>query len=182
MSTEVVVVDSDVTGSHLGGENQNNSDVDRPQESDRANHEEGHRDLKVDSKHQKQGIMETLAPADEINKGNVNNKENDQNATSNNADSREKAKKKVIEAPPPKVNPWTKKNACPSNNPTTSNSQETGWFVCFNFMTVSVATLPRRHCNIWRWACLESSSQLRLAKHSSLPLLSYTKLAGGFRS
>lgn len=142
MSTEVVVGESDVTGSRLGGENQNNSDIDRPQESGRANHEEGHRDLKVDSKHQKQGIMETLAPADEINKGNVNNKENDQNATSNIADPHEKAKKKVIEAPPPKVNPWTKKNACPSNNPTTSNSQETGLFVSLKFMTISAGKLP----------------------------------------
>lgn len=143
MSTEVVVGEANVTGSCLGGENQNNSDVDRPQESDRANHEEGQRDLKVDSKHQKQGTMETLTPDEEINKGNVNNKENDQNTTSNNADTSEKAKKKVIEAPPPKVNPWTKKNACPSNNPTTSNSQESGLFVCYKFMTISCGTAPR---------------------------------------
>lgn len=61
--------------------------------------------------------------ADELSTDNTNDKENEQNASSPKA---ETAKKKVIEAPPPKVNPWTKRNACPPNNATNNSSIQTG--------------------------------------------------------
>lgn len=106
MTTEVAS-DLDVTVSCLGEGNQNKSDTDR------SSHEERQQDPpQVDSKHQKQGVMESKA--DGLSADNTNDKENEQNA---------ETAKKVIEAPPPKVNPWTKRNACPPNNATNSSLQ-----------------------------------------------------------
>lgn len=62
------------------------------------------------------------AKLDALSKNNTNHKESDQNVPSNNA---EIGQKNVTEAPPPKVNPWTKNNTpCPPNN-STNNTQET---------------------------------------------------------
>lgn len=114
MATEVAS-DLDVTVSCLGEGNQNKSDTDR------SSHEERQQDPpQVDSKHQKQGVMESIADGLTLSTDNTNDKENEQNASSHKA---ETAKKKVIEAPPPKVNPWTKRNACPPNNATNSSLQ-----------------------------------------------------------
>lgn len=78
---------------------------------------------KVESKPPKQGAMD--AKPGGLIKNNTNHKENDQSVASNNA---EIGKKKVTEAPPPKVNPWTKNNTpCPPSN-STNNTQETGRF------------------------------------------------------
>ncbi len=128
MATEVAS-DLDVTVSCLGEGNQNKSDTDRPKKPDRASDEEGQQDPpQVDSKHQKQGVMESKS--DGLSTDNTNDKENEQNASSHNA---ETAKKKVIEAPPPKVNPWAK-NACPPHNATNSSLQ-TGNFRQFMLKT-----------------------------------------------
>lgn len=119
MSAEVAS-NLDVTVTCLGEGNQNKSDADRPKKPDRASHEEGQQDPpQVDCKHQKQGVMETKA--DGLSTESTNDKENEENASSPNAT--ETAKKKVIEAPPPKVNPWTKRNPCPANNATNSPIQ-----------------------------------------------------------
>lgn len=119
MATEVAS-NLDVTVSCLGEGNQNKSDTDRPKKPDRASHEEGQQDPpQVDCKHQKQGVMESKVDGQSTDS--TNDKENEQNASSPKAT--ETAKKKVIEAPPPKVNPWTKRNACPANNATNSSIQ-----------------------------------------------------------
>ncbi|XP_026799975.3 la-related protein 1B isoform X3 [Pangasianodon hypophthalmus] len=70
---------------------------------------------KVESKPPKQGAMD--AKLDGGNKNNTNHKENEQSA--------EPGRQKVTEAPPPKVNPWTKNSStsCPNNS--TNNTQET---------------------------------------------------------
>lgn len=113
MTTEVAS-DLDVTVGCLGEGNQNKSDTDRPKKPDRESHEEGQQDPpQVDSKHQKQGVMESKS--DGLSTDNTN----EQNASSHNAETA----KKVVEAPPPKVNPWTKKNACPPHNATNSSLQ-----------------------------------------------------------
>lgn len=79
---------------------------------------------KVESNPPEQGAMD--GKLDELSKNTTNHKENDQNVASNNA---EIGTKKVTEAPPPKVNPWTKNNnpPCPPNNPT-NTTQQTGMF------------------------------------------------------
>ncbi|XP_053488346.1 la-related protein 1B isoform X3 [Ictalurus furcatus] len=96
---------------------------DTPRSPDEGQQEQGHRAPKVEGKHPKveskppkQGAMDALS------KNNTNHKESDQNVSSNNA---EIGQKNVTEAPPPKVNPWTKNNTpCPPNN-STNNTQET---------------------------------------------------------
>lgn len=70
---------------------------------------------KVESKPPKQG--------DGVDK---TNKQSDQSVSSNNT---EASKKNLPEAPPPKVNPWTKNNtACPPNNSTNNTHDTTGTF------------------------------------------------------
>lgn len=103
---------------------------DTPRSPDEGQHEQGQRAPKVEGKHPKveskppkQGAMD--AKLDALSKNNTNHKESDQNVPSNNA---EIGQKNVTEAPPPKVNPWTKNNTpCPPNN-STNNTQETGTF------------------------------------------------------
>lgn len=121
MTTEVAS-DLDVTVGCLGEGNQNKSDADRPEQADRTtSHEEGQQDPpQGDTKPPNQGVMESKA--DGSSTDSTNDKENEQNASSHEA---ETAKKKVVEAPPPKVNPWTKRNSCPPNN-ANNNSQQTG--------------------------------------------------------
>ncbi|XP_047013791.1 la-related protein 1B isoform X2 [Ictalurus punctatus] len=100
---------------------------DTPRSPDEGQHEQGQRAPKVEGKHPKveskppkQGAMD--AKLDALSKNNTNHKESDQNVPSNNA---EIGQKNVTEAPPPKVNPWTKNNTpCPPNN-STNNTQET---------------------------------------------------------
>ncbi|TSU37069.1 La-related protein 1B [Bagarius yarrelli] len=71
---------------------------------------------KVEFKPPKQDAIETKL--DNLTQNNTNSKENDQNGA-------EIVQKNVTEAPPPKVNPWTKNNTpCPPNN-STNNTQET---------------------------------------------------------
>ncbi|TRY99108.1 hypothetical protein DNTS_021540 [Danionella cerebrum] len=118
MTTEVAS-ELDVTVGCLGEGNQNKSDVDRPTKPDRTSHEEGQQEpSRLDSKHLNQGDMESKA--DELTTDSLNDKENEQNSPSNNGETN---KKKAIEAPPPKVNPWTKRNPCPANNATNSSPQ-----------------------------------------------------------
>ncbi|XP_066576257.1 la-related protein 1B isoform X3 [Amia ocellicauda] len=73
---------------------------------------------------QEQVVMETQIEI--VNRDKVdNNKENDQHVPGDhNPDTGEKPKKRIIEAPPPKVNPWTKKNASPTNSSIHVNTQE----------------------------------------------------------
>lgn len=88
---------------------------------------------KVESKPPKQGAMD--AKLDGLSKNTTNHLENDQTVSNNNA---EIGKKNVTEAPPPKVNPWTKNNnpPCPPNN-STNTTQETGivgFLSCFSLL------------------------------------------------
>lgn len=80
----------------------------------------------------------TRSPTDMHKKCKENDKENDQ---SSNADSAvEAVKRKVVEAPPPKVNPWTKRTTgrVPSNN---INAQEKGESVYFFFLVLLILLL-----------------------------------------
>ncbi len=160
MATEVAS-DLDVTVGCLGEGNQNKSDTDRPKKPDRASDEEGQQDPpQVDSKHQKQGVMESKS--DGLSTDNTNDKENEQNASSHNA---ETAKKKVIEAPPPKVNPWAKKNACPPHNATNSSLQ-TGNFRQFMLKThvyASNSIYSHAHmCSVSSHVLLQTGSAIKL--------------------
>ncbi|KAF4084360.1 hypothetical protein AMELA_G00127830 [Ameiurus melas] len=93
------------------------SDPPRSPDEGQQEQEQAHRAPKVESKPPKQGSMDALS------KNNTNRKESDQNVPSNNADI---GQKNVTEAPPPKVNPWTKNNTpCPPPNNSTNNTQET---------------------------------------------------------
>lgn len=95
---------------------------------------------KVESKPPKQGAV------DGLNKNTTSHKENDQSVASNNA---ETGKKKMTEAPPPKVNPWTKNNnpPCPPNT-STNNTQDTGMFYTLEHFTQlwSVSLVIYVHC------------------------------------
>lgn len=77
----------------------------------------------------------TKNPTDMHKKCKENDKENDQ---SSNADSAvETVKRKVVEAPPPKVNPWTKRTTgrVPINN-INSSSQEKGEMLVFFIINI----------------------------------------------
>lgn len=121
MSTEVECsqVDSGLTAASSGGaeeKNQNKSEGQKEQQ------EQGQRGSE---KPLQDGNSSEAAksPADTHKKCKENDKENDQ---SGNADSAvEAVKRKVVEAPPPKVNPWTKRTTgrVPINN---ISSQEKG--------------------------------------------------------
>lgn len=158
MTTEVAS-DLDVTVSCLGEGNQNKSDADRPKKPDRASHEEGQQDPpQVDSKHQKQGDMESKA--DGLSTDSTNDKENEQNASSQKA---ETAKKKVIEAPPPKVNPWTKRNACPPNNATNSSLQTGREFMPTTHIYTSNSIYSHAHmCSVSSHVLLQSGAAIKL--------------------
>lgn len=98
-----------------------------PDEEEEQEHEQEHeRAPKVEPKHPK---VESKPPKQAAMDA-TNHKENDQSVASNSA---ETGRKKVTEAPPPKVNPWTKNNnnnnnpPCPPNNPT-NNTQDSGMF------------------------------------------------------
>lgn len=101
------------------GDNQNNSEA-QPQKSDTTHHhEEKQRSPEVHL----HGKQTPEVPMDMHHTCKANDKENE-NANSNHVDSSETAKK-VVEAPPPKVNPWTKKNTGRvSNNTINSCPQE----------------------------------------------------------
>lgn len=78
------------------------------------------------------------SPTDMHKNCNENDKENDQSSSSSSsADlAAETVKRKVVEAPPPKVNPWTKRTTgrMPSNNINSSSQEKGELFVCFNFI------------------------------------------------
>ena len=115
MSTEV---DSGLTAasssSGAGEKSQNKSEKEQGEQGQKGSEKkaaDGH------------GSEATKSPADTHKKCKENDKENDQ---SSNADSAvETVKRKVVEAPPPKVNPWTKRTTgrVPINN---ISSQEKG--------------------------------------------------------
>uniref|UniRef100_A0A673LQF3 La-related protein 1B-like n=1 Tax=Sinocyclocheilus rhinocerous TaxID=307959 RepID=A0A673LQF3_9TELE len=99
--------------------------------------------------------MESKADGLTLSTDNTNDKENEQNASSHKT---ETAKKKVTEAPPPKVNPWTKRNACPPNNATNSSLQ-TGRECMLTthtfmpptaFILMHTCALIARMCYCWR--------------------------------
>lgn len=104
----------------VGEGDQNKSDT--PTSPDEEQQQQQRRAPKVESKPPKQGAVD--AKLDGLSKNTTNHMENDQTVSNNNA---EIGKKNVTEAPPPKVNPWTKNNnpPCPPNN-STNNTQETG--------------------------------------------------------
>lgn len=105
--------------------------------------------LKVESKPPKQGEVD--AKVDGLNKNTTSHKENDQSVASNNA---ETGKKKMTEAPPPKVNPWTKNNnnpPCPPNA-SNNNTQDTGMF--FTLYNISLST------DVCHWLFIYTMSQL----------------------
>lgn len=72
------------------------------------------------------GSEAARSPTDTHRNCKENDKENDQSGTADSAV--EAVKRKVVEAPPPKVNPWTKRTTgrVPSSNINSSNSQEKG--------------------------------------------------------
>lgn len=106
---------------------------------------------KVESKPPKQGPMD--AKVEGLSKNTTSHKENDQSVASNNA---EIDKKKVTEAPPPKVNPWTKNNnpPCPPHN-STNTTQETGMFSflssprAFSFYTFNPRCIIMIHVSVY---------------------------------
>ncbi|KAJ7988821.1 hypothetical protein DPEC_G00313170 [Dallia pectoralis] len=98
-----------------GGENQTMS------EAPQLQHEDGplkaQLDLVVETVHIQMDMQDQCTGYD---------KENDQNVPSSNVDPVEKVQRKVIEAPPPKVNPWTKRNPISRlpNSTTNTDNQE----------------------------------------------------------
>uniref|UniRef100_A0A3B5L5M5 La ribonucleoprotein 1B n=1 Tax=Xiphophorus couchianus TaxID=32473 RepID=A0A3B5L5M5_9TELE len=132
MSTEVECsqVDSGLTASSSSGVQDNNQNKSEGAHLHKEQEEPGQRGTeKQQADDHKQ--ESTKSQADTHKKSKENDKENEQ---SGNADSAvEAAKKKVVEAPPPKVNPWTKRTTgrVPVNN-INSGSQETGELLpCF---------------------------------------------------
>lgn len=131
MSTEVeckVNVNSSLTAiCSTGGEkNQNKPEEAHLQNKPDITQEEGQK--KTEEHLDGQTTEVGKIPTDLHKKCKVNDKENDQNAqSSNNVDSGEIVKEKVMEAPPPKVNPWTKRTTGRvSNNTIHSSSPDKG--------------------------------------------------------
>lgn len=132
MSTEVECsqVDSGLTASSSSGvqdKNQNKSEGAHLHKEQEEPGQRGTEKQQADDHKQES----TKSQADTHKKSKENDKENEQ---SGNADSAvEAAKKKVVEAPPPKVNPWTKRTTgrVPVNN-INSGSLATGELLpCF---------------------------------------------------
>lgn len=124
MSTEVESsqVDSGLTAASSGGAAERSQNK---YEGSPLQKEQDERGSKGSEKQLSDGTSSeaSLDSTDMHKKLNENDKENDQ---SDNADSAvETVKRKVVEAPPPKVNPWTKRTTgrVPSSN---INSQEKG--------------------------------------------------------
>lgn len=120
MSTEVESsqVDSGLTAASSGGAEEKSQNTSEGTHLQREQAEPGQKGS--GDGHSQEA---TRSPTDMHKKCKENDKENDQ---SSNADSAvEAVKRKVVEAPPPKVNPWTKRTTgrVPSNN---INSQEKG--------------------------------------------------------
>lgn len=134
MSTEVECsqLDSGLTAASSSGaqdENQNKSEEVQLQKEGREQEEQGQKgsENQLADGHSSE---EAQNPADVCKECNENDKENDQ---SSNADSTvEAVKRKVVEAPPPKVNPWTRRTTgrVPVNN-INSSSQEKGEVLLF---------------------------------------------------
>lgn len=133
MSTEVECgrVDSGLTAASSGagaeGETQtkgspSDAEAAHPQ---REPAEPGHRGSEKPPPGDGHGSEAARSPADSHKKCKENDKENDQSSSADSAV--EAVKRKVVEAPPPKVNPWTKRTTgrVPINNITCS-SQEKG--------------------------------------------------------
>lgn len=122
MSTEVErsQVDSGLTAASLGGAAERSQN--KPEESflQKEQGEQGSKKQFLDGTSSETSLDSTDTRHKTLKE---NDKENDQ---SDNADSAvETVKRKVVEAPPPKVNPWTKRTTgrVPSSN---INSQEKG--------------------------------------------------------
>ncbi|KAK1894456.1 La-related protein 1B [Dissostichus eleginoides] len=114
MSTEVEcsqVGSAGLTAASSEEKNQNKIEAEAQEEQ----HGEKQTEKQLDDDH-------SSTEADTHNKCKENDKENDQSSTADSAV--EVVKSKVLEAPPPKVNPWTKRTTgrVPSNN--INNSQE----------------------------------------------------------
>lgn len=129
MSTEVECkVDSGLTATSSAGgeENQNKCEQTPLQKPGREPEEQGQK--RTEKQHSDgQSTEVAKSPMDLHKKCKENDKENDQNAQSSNVDPTETVKRKVVEAPPPKVNPWTKRTTGRvSNNTINSSSQEKG--------------------------------------------------------
>ncbi|XP_015200376.1 la-related protein 1B isoform X3 [Lepisosteus oculatus] len=134
MSTEVetsVLQSSDrvsgVTADSTGGDkNHNESQIDQPPTGDEISPSQQLRE--PDQKHhvENKGQVVKEAQIEIVTKDEVHtNKGNDQNVSSDiNPDKGEKPKKNILEAPPPKVNPWTKKNMSPTNSTINIDPQE----------------------------------------------------------
>lgn len=127
MSTEVECsqVDSGLTAASSGGgggegeKNQNKSEGSHLQKEGDEQPQTGSVKQPADGP----GSEAAKSPADTHKKCKENDKENDQSGSADSAV--EAVKSKVVEAPPPKVNPWTKRTTgrVPVNN---ISSQEKG--------------------------------------------------------
>lgn len=103
---------------------------------------EGAHLLQGESGEQPHGDGHGHTEADTHKKCKENDKENEQSSSSSADSAVEAVKRKVVEAPPPKVNPWTKRTTgrVPINNITTSSSssQEKGDMLIRNSLLFSV--------------------------------------------
>ena len=124
MSAEVECGSSLTANCSSRGENQNSEP--QPHKSDTTlQHEETHTSPGLDL-NAKPNTEALNVPLDVHETCTANDKENE-NANHNNVDSIDTAKKNVVEAPPPKVNPWTKNNTGRvSNNTVASSPQDKG--------------------------------------------------------
>lgn len=117
MSTEVECSQVDLgltAASSSGGAEEKNQNKSEGQKGSEKQLQDGH------------SSEATKSPTDMHKKCKENDKENDQSSTVDSAV--ETVKRKVVEAPPPKVNPWTKRTVgrVPINN---INSQEKGGMI-----------------------------------------------------
>lgn len=121
MSTEVESsqVDSGLTAVSSGGA------AEKSQNKSEGAHLQGEQEEKKGPETQLADPEAAKSLADMLKKCKENDKENDQSSGADSAV--EAVKRKVVEAPPPKVNPWTKRTTgrVPSNN-INSSSQEKG--------------------------------------------------------
>uniref|UniRef100_A0A3B4Y5F4 La ribonucleoprotein 1B n=1 Tax=Seriola lalandi dorsalis TaxID=1841481 RepID=A0A3B4Y5F4_SERLL len=122
MSTEVECsqVDSGLTAASCGGAEEKNQNKSEGQKEHQEQGQKGSEKPLQDG-HSSEAAK---SPADTHKKCKENDKENDQ---SSNADSAvEAVKRKVVEAPPPKVNPWTKRTTgrVPINNISSQEKQQ----------------------------------------------------------
>lgn len=164
MSTEVErsQLGSGLTAEEQQQKNQNKSDGPRePEEkpqrgSDRQDDHHHH--------HHRRGSEEAKSPADTHKSRKENDKENDQSGNAADASpAAEVAKRQVVEAPPPKVNPWTKRTTgrVPGGGIGSPAPQEKGerWFF-LNVITINGSSSSTAGCGASTLRFVEASPRV----------------------